>query len=117
MQSVVVSGNALGAVKPISRDAVASLTADLTPRQVNQPDAPSEFTGGLVAREQGRAVMLATALLAPVPNAPIKGTIVGTVEGVQNVVAGVTQPTEKIGDGRGNTVIGLTNPVGGLTSS
>ena len=130
LQSVVVSGNALGAVKPISRDAVASLTADLKPRQVNQPDVPREFTGGLVAREQGRAVMLATALLAPVPNAPIKGTINGTVEGLQNVVAGVTQPTEKIleglmdqlgldavGDGLGNTVAGLTNTVGGLTSS
>lgn len=134
LQSVVVSGNALGVVKPISRDAVAALTADLQPRQVNQPDAPSEFTGGLVAREQDRAVMLATALLAPVPNAPIKGTINGTVEGVQNVVAGVTQPTEKIleglmdqlglaavGDGLGSTVAGLTNTlggaVGGLTSS
>ena len=134
LQSVVVSGNALGAVKPISRDAVASLTADLQPRQVSQPDAPSEFTGGLVAREQGRAVMLATALLAPVPNAPIEGTIDGTVQGVDNVVAGVTQPTEKIleglmdqlgldavGDGLGSPVAGLTNTlggtVGGLTSS
>ena len=141
LQSVVVSGNALGAVKPISRDAVASLTADLKPRQVNQPDAPAEFTGGLVAREQGRAVMLATALLAPVPNAPIqgtlknvKGTVNGTVKGVQDVVAGVTGPTEQIleslmdqlgldglGDGLGGTVAGLTNTlgdtVGGLTDT
>jgi hypothetical protein len=131
LQSVVVSGNALGAVKPISRDAVASLTADLKPRQVNQPDAPAEFTGGLVAREQGRAVMLATALLAPVPNAPIQGTLKnvkvnGTVNGVQDVVAGVTGPTEQIlenlmdqlgldglGDGLGGTVAGLTNTLGG----
>ena len=141
LQSVVVTGNALGAVKPISRDAVASLTADLKPRQVNQPDAPAEFTGGLVAREQGRAVMLATALLAPVPNAPIqgtlknvKGTVNGTVKGVQDVVAGVTGPTEQIleslmdqlgldglGDGLGGTVAGLTNTlgdtVGGLTDT
>ena len=133
LQSVVVTGNALGAVEPISRDAVASLTADLKPRQVNQPDAPAEFTGGLVAREQGRAVMLATALLAPVPNAPIqgtlknvKGTVNGTVKGVQDVVAGVTGPTEQIleslmdqlgldglGDGLGGTVAGLTNTLGG----
>jgi hypothetical protein len=138
LQSVVVSGNALGAIKPISRDAVASLTADLQPRQMAQPDAPSEFTGGLVAREQGRAVMLAAALLAPVPNAPIqgglknvKGTVNGSLEGVQNVVAGVTGPTEQIlenlmdqlgldalGDGGltntvGDTVGGLTNTVGG----
>jgi hypothetical protein len=117
LQSVVVSGNALGAVKPISRDAVASLTADLKPRQVNPPDAPSEFTGGLVAREQGRAVMLAAALLAPAPNAPIKATL-------ENV------PTEQIlgdlmdqlgldalGDGLGNTVAGLGGTLGGLTSS
>ena len=141
LQSVVVTGNALGAVEPISRDAVASLTADLKPRQVNQPDAPAEFTGGLVAREQGRAVMLATALLAPVPNAPIqgtlknvKGTVNGTVKGVQDVVAGVTGPTEQIleslmdqlgldglGDGLGGTVAGLTNTlgdtVGGLTDT
>ena len=141
LQSVVVSGNALGAIKPLSRDAVAAITADLKPRQMAQPDAPSEFTGGLVAREQGRAVMLATALLAPAPNAPIqgtlknvKGTVNGTVKGVQNVVAGVTRPTEQIlenlmdqlgldalGDGLGGTVAGLTNTlgdtVGGLTNT
>jgi hypothetical protein len=141
LQSVVVSGNALGAIKPISRDAVASLTADLKPRQMAQPDAPSEFTGGLVAREQGRAVMLASALLAPAPTAPIqgtlknvKGTVNGTVASVQNIVAGVTGPTEQIlenlmdqlgldalGDGLGGTVAGLTNTVGdtvgGLTNT
>jgi hypothetical protein len=141
LQSVVVSGNALGAVKPISRDAVASITADLKPRQMRQPDAPSEFTGGLVAREQGRAVMLASALLAPVPSAPIqgtlknvKGTVNGTVKGVNNVVAGVGRATDQIleglmdqlgldglGDGLGGTVAGLTNTVGdtvgGLTNT
>jgi hypothetical protein len=141
LQSVVVSGNTLGAIKPISRDAVASLTTDLKPRQVSQPDVPREFTGGLVAREQGRAVQLASALLAPAPNTPVQGplknvegTLNGTVTGVQNVVAGVTQPTEQIlenlmdqlgldgvGDGLGGTVVGLTNTVGatvgGLTNA
>jgi len=135
LQSVVVAGNSLGAVKPISRDAVATLTADLKPRQVGTPDAPSEFTGGLVIREQGRAVMLASALLAPPPSAPIQGTlknVKGTVNGVTGAVTNVTGATtevlehlmdglglEVVGDtlgGLGNTVGGLTNAVGGLAN-
>ena len=135
LQSVVVAGNWLGAVKPISRDAVATLTADLKPRQVGTPDAPSEFTGGLVIREQGRAVMLASALLAPPPSAPIQGTlknVKGTVNGVTGAVTNVTGATtevlehlmdglglEVVGDtlgGLGNTVGGLTNAVGGLAN-
>ena len=135
LQSVVVAGNSLGAVKPISRDAVATLTADLKPRQVGTPDAPSEFTGGLVIREQGRAVMLASALLAPPPSAPIQGTlknVKGTVNGVTGAVTNVTGATtevlehlmdglglEVVGDtlgGLGNTVGGLTNAIGGLAN-
>ncbi len=132
LQSVVVAGNSLGSVKPISKDAVAALTADLKPREVRPPDAPSEFTGGLVAREQGRAVMLATALLAPPPSAPVNGTlknVTGTVNGVTGAVTNVTGATtevlehlmdtlglDAVGDtlgGLGNTVSGLTNAVGG----
>ena len=127
LQSVVVAGNSLGAVKPISRDAVATLTADLKPRQVAAPDAPGEFTGGLVAREQGRAVMLATALLAPPPSAPIQGTlnnVKGTVNGVTGAVVNVTDTTaetldrlmdnlglDALGDTMGNTVGSLGNAV------
>jgi hypothetical protein len=120
LQSVVVAGNSLGPVKPISRDAVASLTADLKPRQVRAPDAPSEFTGGLVIREQARAVMLASALLAPPPSAPIQGT----VNGVTGAVTGVTGTTAEtldrlmdslgldgLGDTLGNTVGSLGNAV------
>jgi hypothetical protein len=132
LQSVVVAGNSLGSVKPISKDAVAALTADLKPREVRTPDAPTDFTGGLVAREQGRAMMLATALLAPPPSAPVNGTlknVTGTVNGVTGAVTNVTGATtevlenlmdtlglDAVGDtlgGLSNTVSGLTNAVGG----
>jgi len=130
LQSVVVAGNVLGSVKPISRDAVATLTADLKPQQVQVPDAPSELTGGLVAREQGRAVMLAATLLAPTPTAPVQGVlknVKGTVNGLNQVVTNVTGNTaetlerlmdslglETVGDALGNTVDALgTNVVGG----
>ena len=127
LQSVVVAGNQLSSVKPISRDAVATLTADLKPRQVRPPDAPSEFTGGLVTREQGRAVMLATALLAPPPTAPVQGALKnvrGTVNGVTGAVTNVTGTTAEtldhlmdslgldvLGDTLGNTVGSLGNAV------
>jgi hypothetical protein len=127
LQSVVVAGNSLGSVKPISRDTVATLTADLEPRQVRTPDAPSEFTGGLVIREQGRAVNLATALLAPVPTAPVQGALKnvrGTVNGVTGAVTNVTGTTAEtldrlmdslgldvLGDTLGNTVGSLGNAV------
>jgi FecR protein len=127
LQSVVVAGNSLGSVKPISRNAVAALTADLKPRQVGTPDAPSEFTGGLVIREQGRAVTLATALLAPVPTAPVQGALKnvrGTVNGVTGAVTNVTGTTAEtldrlmdslgldvLGDTLGNTVGSLGNAV------
>lgn len=131
LQSVVVSGTTLGAVTPISRDAVAAITADLKPRQMRQPDAPSEFTGGLVAREQGRAVMLAASLLAPVQGAPLPlKNVKGPVQTVQNVVGGVTGSTEQIlenlmdrlgFEGLGGAVTGLTSTVGdtagGLTNT
>jgi hypothetical protein len=126
LQSVVVAGNALGPVKPISRDAVAALTADLKPRQVQTPSAPSEFTGGLVAREQGRAVMLASALLVPTPGAPLQGALTnvkGTVNGLTGPVTNVTGTTAEtlerlmdgLGlDGLGDTVSGLGDTVGAL---
>jgi len=119
LQSVVVAGNALGPVKPISRDAVATLTADLKPSQVQTPDAPREFTGGLVAREQGRAVMLASALLAPAPAAPIQGAL-QNVTGTLTTVTGTTAETlerlmDSLGlDGLGDTVGGLGDTVGAL---
>ena len=76
LQSVVVSGNALGSVRPLSRDAVAALTADLKPKQVQTKDAPDEFKSGLMVREQGRAVMLASTLLPPLPGEPpIQGVL------------------------------------------
>jgi hypothetical protein len=96
LQSVVVTGNVLGSVRPISRDAVAALTADLKPSQVQTPDAPADFTSGLVAREQGRAVALATSLLAPAPTGPIQGTlknVKGTVKGVTSTVTTLTGAT------------------------
>jgi hypothetical protein len=98
LQSVTVTGNALGAVRPISRDEVAALVADLKPRQVQTPDAPSEFTAGLVAREQGRAVLLATALLAP-PSATIQAplkNLKGTVNGVVGTTTDMTEATAKV---------------------
>ena len=119
LQSVVVASNALGPVKPISRDAVATLTADLKPSQVQTPDAPREFTGGLVAREQGRAVMLASALLAPAPAAPIQGAL-QNVTGTLTTVTGTTAETlerlmDNLGlDGLGDTVGGLGDTVGAL---
>lgn len=125
LQSVAVIGNALGAVHPISRDEAAALVADLKPRQVQTPDAPSEFTAGLVAREQGRAVLLASALLAP-PSGAVQGplkTVTGTVNGVVGAATNVTDATVKVLDqlldtlgldAIGSTVNGLGNTVGSL---
>lgn len=93
MQSIVVAGNALGAVRPLSREMVAAVTADLKPRQVRDTEAaPSEFTGQLVAREQGRAIMLASTLLpagGPLGPAPLK-KVTGTVKGVTGAVTNIT---------------------------
>ncbi len=97
MQSMVVAGNALGAVRPLSREMVAALTADLKPRQVQDTEAaPSEFTGPLVAREQGRAIMLASTLLptggplGPAPLKTVKGTVTGVTGTVENVTGALT---------------------------
>lgn len=114
LQSVVVAGNTLGPVKPISRDAVAALTADLNPQQAQTPSAPNEFTGGLVAREQERAVMLASALLAPTSTAPVQGVL-------QNVTGTTAETLERLMDnlgldGLGDTVSGLGNTVGGTVN-
>lgn len=122
LQSVAVTGTALGAVRPISRDEVAALVADLKPRQVQTPDAPDEFTAGLVAREQGRAVLLASALLAP-PSGAIQSPLKGTVNGVVGTATNVTDATAKVLgqlmdtldlDTVGATLNGLGNTVGGL---
>lgn len=114
MQSVAVAGNTVGSVRPLSRDAVAALTADLKPKQVQTQDAPDEFKSPLMAREQGRAVMLASTLLAP----PVP------VQGVTGVVGGLTETTTEtldrlidalgLGDGLGNTLTGLGDTVGSL---
>ena len=125
LQSVVVAGNALGPVKPISRDAVATLTADLKPREVQTPDAPREFTGGLVAREQGRAVMLASALLAPAPSAPIQGALTNvtgtTAEALERLMdslglEGLGDTVGALGNAVGGTVNGLTSNLGGTVA-
>lgn len=115
LQSVVVAGNALGAVRPISRDAVAALTADLKPRQVQTPDAPSEFTDGLLAREQGRAVMLASTLLAPAPGVPIQGAlknVKGTVKGVTGTLKGVTGTVTNVTGATAETLERLMDSLG-----
>jgi hypothetical protein len=146
MQSVVVAGNTLGSVRPLSRDAVAALTADLKPKQMQTKDAPDEFKSGLMAREQGRAVLLATALLPPVPGGPpsqgalknVKGTVNGVTGLATNLTDTTTETLERLIDtlGLGDTVVGglvdgvgdtlqgtvgalgntLTNTVGGLTA-
>jgi hypothetical protein len=127
LQSVVVAGNTLGSVRALSRDAVAALTADLKPKQVQSKDAPDEFKSGLMAREQGRAVQLATALLPPVPGGPPVQGALKNVKGVTGAVNGITYATtetlERLMDtlGLGDTVVGgvvegvddvLTNTVG-----
>ena len=127
LQSVVVAGNTLGSVRPLTRDAVAALTADLKPKQVQSKDAPDEFKSGLMAREQGRALQLATALLPPAPGGPPVQGALKNVKGVTGAVNGITGATtealERLMDtlGLGDTVVGgvvegvddvLTNTVG-----
>ena len=125
MQSVAVSGNALGSVRPLSRSDVAALTADLRPRQMQATEAPSEMTGGLVAREQARAVALASALLSPVSGGPVRGVknLGRTGHGVAGATASVTtastevldQLIDTLGiDGLDQTLTGLGNTVGSL---
>ena len=125
MQSVAVSGNALGSVRPLSRSDVAALTADLRPRQMQATETPSEVTGGLVAREQARAVALASALLSPAAGGPVRGVknLKGAVHGVAGATASVTtastevldQLIDTLGiDGLEQTLTGLGNTVGSL---
>src|SRR5258705_5742167 len=121
LQSVVVSGNALGSVRPLSRDAVAALSADLKPKQVQTKDAPDEFKSGLMVREQGRAVMLASTLLTPppAPGAPVQGAL----KNVGGVVTKLTDTTAEtlerlmdtlgLGDGLGNTLGDTVGSLGG----
>lgn len=115
MQSVVVSGNTLGAVRPLSNEAVAALTADLKPRERQAAEAPSEFTDQLVAREQGRALAIAATLL-PSGSADPVDAVVGTLA---NVTGTTTEVLEQLVDslGRevvGNTLTGVGNTVSGL---
>ena len=122
MQSVVVAGDALGAVRPISRDAVAALTADLKPAQVHTPDAPREFTGALVAREQGRAIMLASMLVPPTPGSPtqsaprnVKGTVIGvaaTLEGVSDTADSLSGTVTNLTDTTAETLERLMDTLG-----
>jgi hypothetical protein len=125
MQSVAVSGNALGSVRPLSRSDVAALTADLRPRQMQATEAPSEVTGGLVAREQARAVALASALLSPASGGPVRSVknLKGAGHGVAGATANVTtastevldQLVDTLGiDGLDQTLTGLGNTVGSL---
>jgi hypothetical protein len=102
MQSIVVAGKTLSAVRPLSREMVAAVTADLKPRQVQDTEAaaPSEFTGPLVAREQGRAILLASTLLplggtpGPTPLKNVKGTVTGVTGTVKNVTGALTGTLE-----------------------
>ncbi|HEX9748914.1 MAG TPA: FecR domain-containing protein, partial [Methylomirabilota bacterium] len=114
LQSVVVSGNTLGSVRPLSRDAVAALTADLKPKQVQSKDAPDEFKSGLMAREQSRAVLLASTLLPPLPGgAPVVGVATNLVQSTTEILEGLID-TLGLGDGLGNTLNGLGDTVGSL---
>jgi hypothetical protein len=132
MQSVAIAGNALGSVRPLSRGDVAALTADLRPREVHSTEAPSAVTGSLVAREQARAVALASALLAPSAGGPAHGlkNLKGTSNGVTGATASVAGASTEVLDqlidalrlegldqtltGVGNTVESLGGVVGGL---
>jgi FecR protein len=125
MQSVAVSGNALGSVRPLSRSDVAALTADLRPRQMQATEAPSEVTGGLVAREQARAVALASALLSPAAAGPVRSVknLKAAGDGVAGATASATtastevldQLVDSLGiDGLDQTLTGLGNTVGSL---
>jgi hypothetical protein len=133
-QSVVVSGNTLGSVQPISKDAVAGLTADLKPGQVSSTEAPVDFTAGLLALEQSRAVSLAARLLGVVPPtlpAPLNPTsgVDDTVANATSDVAGVLDQlmdglglngpsvddlVQELGVVPGTTVGGLGNTVGAV---
>ncbi|HJR04018.1 MAG TPA: FecR domain-containing protein, partial [Methylomirabilota bacterium] len=113
LQSVVVAGNSLGSVRPLSRDAVAALTADLKAKQVQTKEAPDEFKSPLMAREQGRAIQLATALLPPLPGGSLVPgtlqTVTGTVTGVATSLTDTTAETlDRLIDtlGLGDTAVG-----------
>jgi len=116
-QSVVVSGNTLGSVQPISNDAVAGLTADLKPREMSQMEAPADFTGGLLAREQDRAVGLAAGFLGVVPPtlpAPLNPTS-GVDDNVANATSDVAGVLDQLMDGLGlndPSVAGLVQELG-----
>jgi FecR protein len=118
MQSIVVAGKSLGTVSPLTREQVAAVTADLKPRQVQESEAATakDLTGQIIAREQGRAIALASTLLPPVPGGPggingpnlvknVKGTAGNTVKGVTGSVANLTTG---LTDGLGGTVTNVT---------
>jgi len=83
---VVVAGNTLGSIRPLSRDAVAALTADLKPKQVQTEDTPDELSIPLMAREQGRAVVLATS----------RGPLSNLTPGRIAVLHAITPPHEQM---------------------
>ena len=63
LESLGVSGNTLGAVHPLSAEAVAAVTADLKAKQPAHTNAPSEFTQRLLEREREHATLHATTVL------------------------------------------------------
>jgi trimeric autotransporter adhesin len=111
LQSVVVTGNALGSVRPLSRDAVATLTADLKPKQMQAKDTPDEFQTPLMAREQGRAIQLATALLPPVTGGSpvsVKRTVTGVTGAATNLTDATAETLDQLMDTLrlGDTLVG-----------
>jgi hypothetical protein len=132
MQSLVVTGNVPGPVRALSRSEVAGLTSDLKPKQLRAPEASDEFTRGLLAREQRRAIQLATALLPSTGAGPVlPGGLGAPVAGVTGTVSNLTQTTTETLDhlmdtlGLSETVVGglvqdvgktLNGTVGGLTA-
>jgi hypothetical protein len=133
MQSLVVAGNVPGPVRGLSRSEVAALTADLRPKQMGTPDAPDEFTRGLLVREQRRAIQLGTSLLPSTGGAlALPAGLGAPVAGVTGTVSNLTQTTTETLDhvmdalGLGETAVGglvqdvgktLNGTVGGLTTA
>ena len=120
LQSVVVAGNTLGSIRPLSRDAVAALTADLKPKQVQTNDTPDELKIPLMAREQGRAVLLAQGVTGLATNVTYATT--ETLERLMDTLGLGDTLVGGLVDGVGNTLEGtvgalgntLTNTVGGV---
>jgi hypothetical protein len=113
MQSLTVAGNAIGSVRALSSDEVATVTSDLRPKQVRTIDTPDEFVRGLVAREQNRAILLGTALLPLTSGGPVlPGGLKTPVEGVTGAVSNLTDTTTETLD-RLMASLGLSDTAAG----